>query len=188
MLTKKIINLHLNISSQWTLIYLGFFYALYWAIFYRPCPASQNNAQPGIYTWATDHAKSAGHYLSPGPLSSLKSWAGKHSLRAHSNLPYWFGRDAQADESMARPRTESALNGEADAIQAGLPKAGIPIPNEQLRYHPCLPNSRIRKLGPGYCCPMNLMDNDKIWRWFKCVQLSIMFLGEVPTVVDGIFC
>lgn len=112
-----------------------------------------------------------------------------NSLWAHSNLSYRFGRDAQADESMARPSPESALNGEADAIQAGLPKAGIPIPNEQPRYCPCLPNSRIRKLSLDYRCPMNLMDSDKIWRWFKCVQHSIMFLGEkVLTVIEGIFC
>lgn len=165
------------------------FYALYWAIFYRPCPAPQNNAQWGIYTRATDLAKSAGRSLSPGPLSSLgKSWAGKHSLRAHSYFPYWFGRNAWADESMARPSTESAFNGEADALQAALPKAAVPIPSEQPRCCPCLPDSKIRKLSLGYCCPMNLMDSDKVWRWFKCVRHSIMFLGEkVLTVIDGIF-
>ena len=90
---------------------------------------------------------------------------------------------------MGRQSTESALNAEADAVYAGLPKAGVPIPSEQPKYCPCLPNSRIWELSLGYCCPMNLMDNDEILRWFKCVQHSVMLLGkDVPIVVDGIFC
>lgn len=68
---------------------------------------------------------------SPAPLSSLeRSWAEKHVLQSHSNLPYWFGKDAQAGESMGRPSIESAIHGEADAIQAGISEAGIPIPND----------------------------------------------------------
>lgn len=86
--------------------------------------------------------------------------------RKHSPVPFGFilmvWKDVQADESMGRQSTESALNAEADAVYAGLPKAGVPIPSEQPKYCPCLPNSRIRELSLSYCCPMNLMDNDEI--------------------------
>lgn len=158
--------------------------------FFRHRLLPQDNAQPGIYTLATDLAKSAGRYLRVLCFWAFwRSHGEGNSLQSHADLLYWFGKDAQADESMGRLSTESASNGEADAIQAGLSEAGIPSPSEQQRYCPCLPNSRIRKLSPGYCCPVNLMNNDEIWKWFKCVQRSIVISGEeVRTVVDGIFC
>lgn len=90
---------------------------------------------------------------------------------------------------MGRQSTESALNGKAVADQGGLSKAGIPRPSEQPKFCPCLPNSRIRELSLDYFCPMNLVDNDEIWRWFKCVQRSVMLREEdMLTVVDGVFC
>lgn len=140
----KVINLLLNLFPQERLIYCHFFMI---------CIESEKWSRPVICTSAAYLDKSEGHYLRVlSPLARLRAWF-PVPFRFALFLFIWQIKP-QIDWA------ESALNGVADAVRAGLAEAGIPILTKPLRCCSYLPNPRIRKLGLGSDCPMNLMDSD----------------------------
>lgn len=141
----KVINLLLNLSPQERLIYCHFFMICIERV-WRMVMTCRLHISAYL-------DKSEGHYLRVlSPLVRLRAWF-PVPFRFALFLFIWQIKP-QIDWA------ESALNGVADAVRAGLAEAGIPILTKPLRCCSYLPNPRIRKLSLGSNCPMNLMDSD----------------------------